>query len=116
MKTLSFFVVTYLLFACQLRAQVPFDGTYQFPEGVYLTHESFLARIPDFSWEDIAGEMVQLPEDFRVQIADFGLKVGSLDAPVYAISLEGFPYFFAKEDTELQFHEFAGLRVRGIWS
>ena len=116
MKTLSYFVILCLSFAQNSSAQVLFDGTYQFPEGVYLTHESFMTRIPDFSWEEIAGEMVQLPEDFRVQIANFGLKSGRLNAAVYAISLDGFPYFFVKEDTELHFYEFAGLRVRGLWS
>jgi len=116
MKILSYIILLVLFLVRPLWAQVPFDGTYQFPEGVYLTHENFLNRIPDFSWEEIAGEMVQLPEDFRVQIAKFGLKSGNVEVTAYAISLEGFPYFFVKEDTDLHFHEFAGLRVRGPWS
>ena len=84
-----------------------------FPDGLYFTYANFIAGEPDLKWDEISGEMVQLPEDFRLQVADFRLK-GSDTAPtIYAVCLDGFPYLFVKEDQQLNYHEFAGLRLNG---
>lgn len=99
-------------------AQSDFNAEFRFAEGVYLSHASFLANEPDLEWESIAGEMVQLPEDFRVQIAGYGYKDERIDGDIipYAISLDGEPYLFIKKDNKRNFHEFAGLRIRGALS
>lgn len=107
-----------LLTATTLAAQTPFNTEYRFPEGIYLSHASLLAAEPDLEWEAIDGEMVQLPEDFRVQIENYGYKDVRINADIlpYAISLDGQPYFFIREDEKRKFHEFAGLRVQGTLS
>lgn len=100
----------------QVRAVV-FNADYIFQEGVYLTHESWLANRPDFRWEDIEGEMVQLPEDYRVQVG--GMRLSAAPDQIltpYAISLDGFPYLYVRRDSTLDFHEFAGLRFRGPYA
>lgn len=101
-----------------LFAQAPFNAEYRFPEGVYLSHASLLANEPDLEWEAIDGEMVQLPEDFRVQIADYGYKDVRINADIipYAISLDGVPYVFVKKNGKRGYHEFAGLRIQGALS
>jgi hypothetical protein len=106
------------LFATGLFAQETFNADFRFPEGVYLSHASLLATEPDLEWEAIDGEMVQLPEDYRVQIADYGYKDVRINADIipYAISLDGVPYLFVKENDERGYHEFAGLRVQGALS
>ncbi|MEM9928770.1 MAG: hypothetical protein AAF840_03025 [Bacteroidota bacterium] len=98
--------------------QTVFDANYRFAEGVYLSHASLLANKPDLNWEAIAGEMVQLPDDYRVQIAGYGYKDERIDGEIipYAISLDGEPYLFIKKDEQRNFHEFAGLRIRGALS
>ena len=103
------------LFTVGLTGQNAFDANYRFPEGVYLSHAALLANEPDLEWEVIDGEMVQLPEDYRVQIAGYGYKDERLDADIipYAISLDGLPYLFVKKNGKRGFHEFAGLRVQG---
>jgi hypothetical protein len=78
-----------------------------------LTHANFIAGVPDLKWDDIAGEMVQLPDDFRLQVAHFRLKNGKPTPQIYAVSLDGFPYIFAKEDKRLDYHEFSGMRLNG---
>ncbi len=90
-----------------------FNGDYHCAEGIYLTREAFIANTPDYSWEAVDGEMVQLPEDYRVQIAGMGTNGDSTPVQVYAISLDGFPYLYVRHDDKLNFHEFAGLRFRG---
>lgn len=111
-------LIQLFLTAYLLPAQAEFDADYRFPEGVYLSHASLLANEPDLKWEAIDGEMVQLPEDFRVQIADYGYKDVRINADIipYAISLDGEPYIFVKKNGERGYHEFAGLRVRGALS
>ncbi len=108
----------FLLTTASLFAQSPFNAEYRFPEGVYLSHASLLAAEPDLEWEAIDGEMVQLPEDFRVQIEHYGYKDVRINADIlpYAISLDGQPYFFVRKDDKRKFHEFAGLRVQGTLS
>ena len=98
--------------------QKTFDQDYRFPEGVYLSHATLLANTPDLEWEAIDGEMVQLPEDYRVQIARYGYKDVRLDPGIlpYAISLDGEPYFFVRSNRERNYYEFAGLRVQGALS
>ena len=105
----------FLLTTTYLAAQTLFNADYRFPEGVYLSHDALLAAEPDLEWEAIDGEMVQLPEDFRVQIANYGYKDVRINADIvpYAISLDGQPYFFVRRDEKRNFHEFAGLRVQG---
>lgn len=114
------FVLLFSLFClCQLLpAQTTFDAGYRFPEGVYLSHAALLACEPDLEWEAIDGEMVQLPEDFRVQIAGYGYKDARINEEIipYAISLDGEPYLFVRKDDKRNFHEFAGLRVKGMLS
>lgn len=108
-----------LICLCQdLPAQQTFDAAFRFPEGVYLSHAALLACEPDLQWEAIDGEMVQLPEDFRVQIAGYGYKDARINEEIipYAISLEGEPYLFVRRDDKRNFHEFAGLRVKGMLS
>jgi hypothetical protein len=106
------------LFTTGLFAQAPFNAEYRFPEGVYLSHASLLANEPDLEWEAIDGEMVQLPEDFRVQIADYGYKDVRINGNIipYAISLDGVPYVFVKKNGKRGYHEFAGLRIQGTLS
>jgi hypothetical protein len=106
------------LFTTSLFAQAPFNAEYRFPEGVYLSHASLLANKPDLDWEAIDGEMVQLPEDFRVQIADYGYKDVRINADIipYAISLDGVPYLFVKQNGKRGYHEFTGFRVQGALS
>jgi len=101
-----------------LFAQANFGADYRFAEGVYLSHESLLADEPDLKWEAIAGEMVQLPETFRVQVAGYGYNDIRISADIlpYAISLDGVPYFFTRRDDERNYHEFTGLRVAGTLS
>lgn len=108
----------FLTMAITAIGQVPFNAEYRFPEGVYLSHASLLANQPDLEWESIDGEMVQLPEDFRVQIAGYGYKDERINNEIipYAISLEGEPYLFVRKDEERKFHEFAGFRVKGLLS
>jgi len=62
--------------------------------------------------------MVQLPEDFKVQIAGYGYKDVRINQDIlaYAISLDGKPYFFVRHDQQRDFHEFTGLRVHGLLS
>lgn len=112
MRLLYFF----LLLPLALPAQTtPFNADYRFAEGVYLSHAALLANEPDLEWEAIDGEMVQLPEDFRVQIADYGYKDVRLDPGIlpYAISLDGEPYFFVRHNRDRNYYEFAGLRIQG---
>lgn len=112
-------ITLFSIFSFTLSAQfqgVVFNADFTFAEGVYFTHESWIANKPDASWEEIAGEMVQLPEDYRVQIANFGLKNGLKLNEVYAISLDGFPYIFTKQDEDQNFYEFSGLRFRGRYA
>ena len=94
------------------------DADFRFPEGVYLSHASLLALEPDLPWEAIDGEMVQLPDDYRVQIQDYGYTTGDLDPDLmpYAISLDGFVYRYVERDVERSFYDFAGLRVLGALS
>lgn len=101
-----------------LLAQADFSGDTKVPEGVYFSHAAFLAAQPDLNWEAIAGEMVQMPEDFRVQIGSYGYKDDHLDPDLmpYAISLDGVPYLFIRKNTERDYYEFTGLRVAGTIS
>lgn len=109
---------TFSLLSLALAAQTPFNADFRFPDGVYLSHAALLANEPDLTWEAIAGEMVQLPEDFRVQIAGYGYKDERIDAGIipYAISLDGEPYLFVRKDEKRRFYEFAGLRIKGVLS
>lgn len=93
-----------------------FNADYKFAEGIYFSHASWLANTPDLTWEEIDGEMVQLPEDYRVQIADIKHKNGEAIHDPYAISLDGFPYICVKHDETFNFHEFSGLRFRGRYA
>lgn len=113
-----FLLSALVLITSGLFAQVPFNADYRFPEGVYLSHASLLANEPDLEWEAIDGEMVQLPEDFRVQIANYGYKDVRINADIipYAISLDGVPYLFVKQNGTRGYHEFAGLRIQGTLS
>ena len=106
-----------LLPSLPLSAQdsIAFNADFRFADGVYLSHASLLTNQPDLSWEAIDGEMVQLPEDYRVQIANYGYKDVRIDAGIlpYAISLDGLAYLFVRRNEQRNFHEFAGLRIRG---
>jgi len=115
------FVLSLALVAVSVNAQADsatFNADFRFVDGVYFSHDALLANQPDLSWEDIDGEMVQLPEDYRVQIANYGYKDVRINADIipYAISLDGLAYLFVRRDHKRQFHEFAGLRVRGMLS
>ncbi|MFK8164359.1 MAG: hypothetical protein AB8H12_18080 [Lewinella sp.] len=109
---------TFLSITTLVLGQVTFDADYRFPEGVYLSHAALIANQPDLEWESIDGEMVQLPEDFRVQIAGYGYKDDRINSEIipYAISLDGEPYLFIRNDEQREFHEFAGFRVKGLLS
>lgn len=95
-----------------------FNADFRFADGVYFSHAALVANQPDLGWEAIDGEMVQLPEDYRVQIADYGYKDVRINADIvpYAISLDGLAYLFVRRNERRNFHEFAGLRVRGTLS
>ena len=101
-----------------LRAQAIFDADYRLPEGVYLSHAALLAAQPDLGWEAIGGEMVQLPETFRVQISGYEYKDDKLDDEIipYAISLDGEPYLFRRKNTARKYYDFVGLNVVGTLS
>ena len=114
-------LLTLTLLSCStwLTAQTAgFNADFRFAEGVYLSHAALLANQPDLGWEAIGGEMVQLPEDFRVQIAGYRYNDERLDPGLvpYAISLDGTPYFFRRHDAARGFHEFTGLRIAGALS
>ncbi|MEM6772446.1 MAG: hypothetical protein AAF597_17855, partial [Bacteroidota bacterium] len=107
-----------LLLPVALTAQqdsLVFDADFRFADGVYFSHDALLANQPDLSWEEIDGEMVQLTEDYRVQIADYGYKDVRINAAIlpYAISLDGLAYLFTRKNDKRNYHEFSGLRVRG---
>ncbi|MTB53281.1 hypothetical protein [Lewinella sp. W8] len=113
--------VLFCLTACPLSAQsdsLLFDADFRFGEGVYFSHAALLSNQPDLPWEAIDGEMVQLPEDYRVQIDGYAYKDERINPELipYAISLDGLPYLYVRYDKERDFHEFAGLRVRGALS
>lgn len=88
------------------------NADFRFADGVYLSARSLLANQPDIAWANIRGEMVQLPEDHRVQIDGYGYKDGDYGRP-YAIGLDGVAYLFVRQDPKLKFYEFAGLRGAG---
>lgn len=81
------------------------------PEGVYLTHAALLAGRPDVPWSDIAGEMVQLAQDRRLQIDGFSYKSGSDYGRPYAVVLDGQPFLFVHEHRGPSYHEFAGIEM-----
>ncbi len=108
-------IIILLPFWLSAQRQAPLDADFRFRDGVYLSNESLLANDPDVEWSEISGEMVQLPEDFRVQIDSFGYKSGGYTDP-YAISLDGLPYLFVRKDEQRIFHEFAGLRPAGRYA
>ncbi|CAH1000228.1 hypothetical protein LEM8419_01377 [Neolewinella maritima] len=110
-QTLFLLLLPVLLFA-QDRV---FTADLRFADGVYLDNDALLANTPDLSWDNIEGEMVQLPDDYRVQIDNFGYRAGTHDAP-YAIVLDGLPYYFVREDAKRGYHEFAGLRTAGRYA
>lgn len=91
------------------------DEDFRFRDGVYLTHAALLANTPDVAWSEITGEMVQLTEDYRLQIDGYGYKSGDYRLP-YAVALDGLPYLFVTHNTKRGYHEFSGLRVRGSYS
>ncbi|MEL7160769.1 MAG: hypothetical protein AAFN92_08425 [Bacteroidota bacterium] len=115
-KTLLF--ILSLTVTLQAQSPAPFNADYRLPEGVYFSHASLLAAQPDLSWEAIDGEMVQMPEDYRVQIGSYGYNDVRINADIlpYAISLDGIPYLFVKKDAKRDYYEFAGLRVTGALS
>lgn len=115
LKTILLFLLASTFLAAQSNI---FNADYRFPEGVYLSHDALLAGEPDLEWDAIAGEMVQLPEDFRVQVAGYGYNDIRISADIlpYAISLDGQVYFFTRFDEKRNFHEFTGLRVQGTLS
>ena len=98
-----------------LTAQRPavYDADFRFADGVYLSPGAVLANTPDLLWSEITGEMVQLPEDHRVQIDGYGYHQATVEAAPYAISLDGIVYLFVRRDQRLGFYEFAGLRAAG---
>lgn len=106
------------LLAANLSAQTDsaaFNADFRFTDGVYFSHAALLANQPDLGWESIDGEMVQLPDDYRVQIANYGYKDVRINGDIvpYAISLDGLAYLFVRHDEGRTYHDFAGLRVRG---
>lgn len=90
-----------------------YDADFRFADGVFLSAASLLENTPDVPWSGISGEMVQLPEDHRVQIDGYGYHQASLSGEPYAISLDGTVYLFVRRDARLGFYEFAGLRGPG---
>ena len=112
-------VLRYLLFLLPLwgsgQEAIIFDDAFRFQDGLYLSHASLLANTPDVPWAEVAGEMVQLAEDYRVQIDAFGYKSREYVTP-YAIALDGLPYIFVRAVEKRNYHEFAGLRNRGTYS
>ncbi|NJB85291.1 hypothetical protein GGR26_001036 [Lewinella marina] len=110
-----------LLLPCFLAGQSerPLDAAFRFADGVYLSHATLLANAPEIGWADVGGEMVQLPEDHRLQIDGFHLRSAGADKPSetpYAVALEGEAYLFVEHDARRGFHEFAGLQVVGRFS
>ena len=105
-------LVALLFPICLLSQEQTFRAGTRFAEGVYFTNAALLANQPDVSWEGVAGEMVQLPDDYRVQVDNFGYRDRDYTPP-FAISLDGLPYYFVREDSKRGYHEFAGLRTVG---
>lgn len=95
-----------------------FNADFRFVDGVYFSHAALVANQPDLGWEAIDGEMVQLPEDYRVQIANYGYKDVRINADIqpYAISLDGLAYLFTSRNDQRNYYNFAGLRIRGTLS
>ena len=50
-----------------------------------------------------------------MQVEGFGYKSGSFGEP-YAITLDGLPYLFVREESRRGFYEFSGLRILGAYS
>lgn len=111
----AFALVAFFPMLLSAQDSLAFDADFRFSDGVYLSHAALLANQPDLGWEAIDGEMVQLPEDYRVQIANYGYKDVRIDAGIlpYAISLDGLAYLYVRRNEQRNFHEFAGLRIRG---
>ncbi len=82
-------------------------------DGIYFAHAELLAGTPNLNWADIKGELVQLPDDYRLQVAAMQPKDGGALPTIYAVVLDSFPYLLVKEDSQLHYHEFAGLRLAG---
>ena len=111
-------LIILIIVATAAQAQTPFTADYRLPEGIYLSHASVLSAQPDLKWDAISGEMVQLPETFRLQIGDYQYKDPNLDQDLvpYAVSLEGQLYLFLRNNRERNFHDFVGLSVAGTLS
>lgn len=111
-----FFLLFLLPFFLHAQADsAAFSADFRFADGVYFSHAALLANQPDLGWEAIDGEMVQLPDDYRVQIANYGYKDVRINANIipYAISLDGLAYLFVRHNEARNFHDFTGLRIRG---
>ncbi len=105
-----------LLFVCTLGfllGQSESQPAFRLVDGLYSSHQELLAGTPSLDWELVGGEMVQLPDDYRLQIAGIHHKGGGLLPDIYAVVLDSFPYRLVREDTQLHYHEFAGLRLAG---
>ncbi|OAV46061.1 hypothetical protein A3850_017510 [Lewinella sp. 4G2] len=99
-------------------SQTKLTADFSFPDGIYLSHAAVLAVQPDLGWEAINGEMVQLPEAYRVQIEGYQYKDATLDPGMmpYAIGLDGELYLFVQRNVARNFYEFTGLRLVGTLS
>lgn len=106
-----------LLFPLWIGAQTSrtLDANFRFRDGVYLSHQALLNNTPDAPWSEITGEMVQLSEDFRLQIDGYGYKTSDYRPP-YAVALDGLPYLFVRHNTKRDYHEFSGLRTLGTFA
>jgi len=91
------------------------DADFRFQDGVYLSHQSLINNLPDAPWSEITGEMVQLSEDFRLQVDGYGYKSGAYRKP-YAVALDGLPYLFVRHSSRRDYHEFSGLRTMGTYA
>jgi hypothetical protein len=104
----------FFLISASVFGQSP-PPTFAFADGVYWSHDALLANRPDADWSDVAGEMVQLPEDYRLLIDRFGYKSDPALPQPYAVSLDGRPYLFVRADERRDYLEFAAPRIWGRW-
>lgn len=92
---------------------LPLDRDFRFADGIYFSHAALQQNRPDLAWEAVDGRLIQLPDDYRLQIEHFRQEDEPLHERVYAVSLQGFPYLTVRYEAGRDFTELAGLRVRG---
>ncbi|MEM8586089.1 MAG: hypothetical protein AAGF87_17585 [Bacteroidota bacterium] len=103
----------FIMLSAQSDSLSRLDNNFKFEEGIYFSFEALTNNRADLGWYGIDGEMVELPESRRVQIAGLGYGEAWVEQEPYAIVLDGKPYVLTKVDSSLGYHEFVGLSRLG---